>query len=278
VKTRSLIIILLSTLIIACDYIPVRTPFTINNESYSRQSLDSDSIRIMTWNIHKEGNTSKWQDEFAQLVNSKGPDLILLQEVRLEEEVGHFLRQELDHGWEFSPNVFQSNLDAYSGLLTAANAKPILVYPALTSGREPLTNTAKPTLFTHYRLGGFSKELLVVNIHAINFQLDIRHFREQLDLITEEVKKHTGPVIVAGDFNTWNQERLVLLTDAVREMNLEGIDFGADKIHIETTFGRQLDFIFYSKDKLKVVEDSEDVIEEIESSDHRALFVELTLI
>ena len=65
---------------------------------------------------------------------------------------------------------------------------------------------------------------------------------------------------------------------ASKEMNLQKTDFGSDSIHIETTFGNPLDYIFYSKDKFKVVEDSVDVLEEMESSDHRALFVELKLI
>jgi len=56
--------------ITACGYLPVRTPFTISDKNYRKQSIDSDSLRLMIWNIHKEGGLLKWKEEFSVMVKS----------------------------------------------------------------------------------------------------------------------------------------------------------------------------------------------------------------
>jgi endonuclease/exonuclease/phosphatase (EEP) superfamily protein YafD len=42
-------------------------------------------------------------------------------------------------------------------------------------------------------------------------------------------------------------------------------------------FGNALDHIFISKDKLEVIDGSQDVIVDINSSDHKPLFVEVRI-
>lgn len=260
--------------ITACGYLPVRTPFTISDKNYRKQSIDSDSLRLMVWNIHKEGNLLKWKEEFSEMVKNKGPNIILLQEVRLDNHVGNIISNELKYGWEFSPNTYQAKYDAYSGVLTASYAKPTMVDSALSNGLELFSNTPKTTLFTKYALSLTPSELLVVNIHGINFQINADKFKEQLRFVTEVVRRHDGPVIMAGDFNTWNKDRLNHLNQVVKEMDLTEIDFNSEPTYRETMFGNPLNHIFYKKSHLKVVEGSEYVFEDIESSDHRSLFVE----
>ena len=47
----------------------------------------------------------------------------------------------------------------------------------------------------------------MANLHAINFALGTDAYRAQLDAIATELSHHRGPIVVAGDFNTWNDER-----------------------------------------------------------------------
>lgn len=203
--------------------------------------------------------------------------LILLQEVRLDKNIIKTLKNDLKMGWEFSPNLFQGAHDAYSGVLTASYAKPATVIPALSNGTEPLTQTQKPVLFTKYDLGWESSELLVINIHGINFKIGLDEFKEQLSFIAALVLVHDGPVIMAGDFNTWSEKRRGYLDKIAEKMGLIKISFDCQSNDVETSFFNSLDHIFIHEEKIKVVNGSEDVIMDIHSSDHAPLFVELKI-
>jgi len=211
------------------------------------------------------------------MVKSKGPNIILLQEVRLDNHVRNILSNQLKYGWEFSPNTYQAKYDAYSGVLTASYAKPTMVDSALSNGLEPFSNTPKTTLFTKYALSFTPLELLLVNIHGINFQIKADKFKEQLRFVTEVVRRHDGPVIMAGDFNTWNKYRLNHLNQVVKEMGLTEIDFNSKPTYREAVFGIPLNHIFYKESHLKVVEGSEYIFVNVESSDHESFFVEFEM-
>lgn len=276
-KTKILCVVFISVSIVACGYIPVRTPFTLSDDSYDKEANINDSIRILNWNIHKEGNLSEWKKVITHIVKDKKPDFILLQEVRLDGKVGDFISKDLKYGWEFSPNLYQGKYDAYSGVLTASHIKPKMVESALSNGTELFSKIQKTVLFTKYPIGSPSLELLVVNIHGININIDLDGFKEQIRYIAEVVMRHDGPVILAGDFNTWREARLDHLSKLVKEMELVKIDFGSNADYVETMFGNPLDHIFISKEKLEVIKGSQDVIVDIKSSDHSPLFVELRI-
>lgn len=276
-KTKILCVVFISVSIVACGYIPVRTPFTLSDDSYDKEANINDSIRIVNWNIHKEGNLSEWKKVITHIVKDKKPDFILLQEVRLDGKVGDFISKDLKYGWEFSPNLYQGKYDAYSGVLTASHIKPKMVESALSNETELFSKIQKTVLFTKYPIGSPSLELLVVNIHGININIDLDGFKEQIRYIAEVVMRHDGPVILAGDFNTWKEARLDHLSKLVKEMELVKIDFGSNADYVETMFGNPLDHIFISKEKLEVIKGSQDVIVDIKSSDHSPLFVELRI-
>ena len=276
-KTKILCVVFISVSIVACGYIPVRTPFTLSDDSYDKEANINDSIRIVNWNIHKEGNSSEWKKVITRIVKDKKPDFILLQEVRLDGKVGDFISKDLKYGWEFSPNLYQGKYDAYSGVLTASHIKPKMVESALSNETELFSKIQKTVLFTKYPIGSPSLELLVVNIHGININIDLDGFKEQIRYIAEVVMRHDGPVILAGDFNTWKEARLDHLSKLVKEMELVKIDFGSNADYVETMFGNPLDHIFISKEKLEVIKGSQDVIVDIKSSDHSPLFVELRI-
>ena len=274
-KTKILCVVLISVSIVACGYMPVRTPFTLSDGSYDKAININDSIRILNWNIHKEGNLSEWKKAISHIVKDKEPNFILLQEVRFDGKVGSFISKDLKYGWAFSPNVYQGKYDAYSGVLTASHIKPEMVVSALSNRTELFSKIRKTVLFTKYPMDSPALELLVVNVHILNFNIDLCGFKEQLRYIAEVVMRHDGPVILAGDFNTWSGARLDHLGKIVKEMKLVKIDFGPNADYVKTMFGNPLDHIFVSKEKLEVIEGSQDVIFNIKSSDHSPIFVEL---
>lgn len=88
---------------------------------------------------------------------------------------------------------------------------------------EPLTQTKKMLLATEYPLA-FGQSLLVVNSHLINF-VSFDKYKAHLGQVFQALQHHSGPVILAGDFNTWNTRRLKYFNDlaisyALREVQM----------------------------------------------------------
>lgn len=114
-----------------------------------------------------------------------------------------------------------------TGLGTAAGAVSRRNHALLSTGREPLTRTPKLALLTEYRLRN-RQALLVVNVHAINFA-GFASFDQQLRRIEAAMAQHEGPLLVAGDFNTWTTRRLRRLDALMLAASLEPVAFAGDR-------------------------------------------------
>lgn len=62
--------------------------------------------------------------------------------------------------------------------------------------------------------------LMVVNVHAVNFSLGVDVYSKQLLPIGDQIAHHSGPVIMAGDFNARSRPRMNALYRFAREMSL----------------------------------------------------------
>jgi len=58
-------------------------------------------------------------------------------------------------------------------------------------------------------------------VHCLNFERwGTLKFGAQLAALKALMATHKGPILLAGDFNTWNQRRLRLVTALARELQL----------------------------------------------------------
>ena len=192
------------------------------------------SLRVLSWNIHKERDAG-WQRDLAQY--AKESDLLLLQEAKLDAPMRDLFDKE-GCSWQMV-NAFAVR-GQQRGVLVAARAAPV---DALAlCAREPLSSLPKSALVTRYQLAGRDEQLAVADLHGINFTLGVRRFRGQLDAVKKELGNHDGPVIFAGDFNTWNPRRQKVLGQAVAELGLTPVSFDPDDRR--RAFGRHLDHLF----------------------------------
>ena len=232
---------------------------------------------MLDWNIHKEGNSRDWVEDYDKIYKDKKPDIVLLQEARLNTGLKHALKTGKEMGWIFSSNIEERNHDTYSGVLTASKAKPSEQYSITTEGLEPIVKTPKTTLITTYKLSPSNKLLLVVNIHGL-VMTNFEKFKAQIFEIVNTISGHNGPIIFAGDFNTRNKERSsFLLRELKDKLDLETVPFTKeDKKRIKHFLFSPfpLDHIFYSSKELELRKDSPDVLETIQSSDHKPSFAE----
>ena len=155
-----------------------------------------------------------------------------------------------------------------TGVLTASMVEPDFVCPLRAA--EPLIRFPKTILITRYPLADTHSSLMVANIHMINFAPSLASFRDQANQMLEVLVNHEGPMILSGDFNTWSEERLVIIEDMAGRLQLEPVSFKNDPAR--KVFGNILDRVYYRGLKL----DEAEVIE-VTSSDHNPLRVRFRL-
>lgn len=224
-------------------------------------ALDGQAIRILNWNIQKSSQPG-WVEDLRRLAT--GADLVLLQEAILEAELRDKL--EGDYHVVFAPGYFGE--DYHSGVFTASRVPPQA--HCTLSHQEPWLGTPKATNISRYAIIGHSDQLLVVNLHGVNFSLNSTALALQLTDSSMLVRQHRGPVIFSGDFNTWSDARMGALQATMARLEMEELSFSEDQR--TQMFGNVLDHIFVRG--LRVVEAG---TAEVSSSDHNPVFATLAV-
>lgn len=199
-----------------------------------QNAVSSSEIHLLNWNIFK-GKKQFWAHDLKGLAAQS--NLVLLQEALLVEDFySHFS----DHLSLHVAEGFVAN-KVPTGVLTAASA-PSLRNDTLNH-TEPFFRTLKSALITEYRLSDTSQTLLVANIHSINFSFGTVAFSMQLTDLFSKLSDHQGPVLLAGDFNTWRAKRMRILADMAGQSGLKDVSFSEDGR--KQVFRRSLDHVFY---------------------------------
>lgn len=174
-------------------------------------------IRVLLWNILK-ARRQRWLDDFSDLCADR--DLVLLQEAVLNAPTDSLFTTNTRFEWIMARSFRHPITQSVHGIKTGAVAQATERHFYLSPHAEPLTQTQKLLLATLYPLAGDDEHLLVLNMHAINF-VSVAKYVEQLDQLHAVLQSHTGPVILGGDFNTWNPKRLSHFRDVAEKACLE---------------------------------------------------------
>ena len=232
----------------------------LNQPAQSTHALQQ-SFEILSWNIQKSSNTG-WSADLTTLAGDA--DLVFIQEASLQAGIPDLL--EGVPALAFAPGYRTSTME--TGVMTLSSAAPTLA--CRLTAMEPWLGTPKATSVTEHPIRGRAERLLTVNLHAVNFALGIEDFEAQFDAIGLVLEQHNGPVIFAGDLNTWNESRQALVDKFMATHGLRAIRFEPD---LRTTaFGRALDHIYVRGLRAE----SAQVIP-VDSSDHNPLQVRLSL-
>jgi endonuclease/exonuclease/phosphatase (EEP) superfamily protein YafD len=234
-------------------------PLAANQQA---DELNARNFVVLNWNSYK-GKKKGWQEDFDRL--SSQSDLVIMQEGHLNVDLQDLLNKR-QYKWDIAKAFIYR--DTYHGVLTASRIKPDFLCSLRQP--EPLSGIPKTVLITRYPLANTVESLVVANVHMINFSLDIAAYRAQLTKIAEIVAQHQGPLIVAGDFNSWNTARQSTLAEFMQELDLRQVGFEDDK---RVTFmGQNVDHIFYKK-LLPI----EAFTEKVTTSDHNPMLVTFRL-
>ena len=219
--------------------LPAHEDILIQLNDPQHEHLDPERIDILVWNMQK-GIRDTWHADYQQL--SLGKDILLLQEVLLDDNMGGVLDEHDDYAYHVAAS-FRDTWDDHvvSGVATASTARPLATSYQRSHYREPLIDTPKMAMITEYSLASTDATLLTANIHAINFVSKKKH-RHMLEELEAELTGHDGPIILAGDFNTWSDEKTRTLMQMVERLGLIEVSFSDD--HRTRMFGNALDWVF----------------------------------
>lgn len=221
-----------------------------------QESLDRHGkLDIAIWNIHKQKNNG-WQNVLKQL--TERTDLLLLQEVSASVDFKSLVKEQAEN-WIMA-KAFLFSGDPV-GVMNLSNGYPLS--SCSFRYKEPIIQYPKSLLVSYYPLSDDS-ELLVLNIHSINFAVGLDEYRAQLNVVTEAMKIHSGPIILAGDLNTWSDKRGEYISSLVARAGLK--EAVPDVDSRTRFFGKTPDHIFYRG--LELV-NAESIV--TDSSDHNPL-------
>ncbi|WP_238786925.1 endonuclease/exonuclease/phosphatase family protein [Ferrimonas lipolytica] len=233
----------------------------------SPQPSLSHSFTLLNWNIQKRSYEPKWQQQFAAIEQQYQPELITLQEVSLTASK----QNPSNSNAVYAPNLITHS--GYSGLLTATPTPAVDHFVRLTTAAEPVSDTPKIALYSQHLLP-HRQQLLLINIHAINFVTDAQ-YQNQLNDLHKQITSHNGPVVLSGDFNSWSDSRQRRLDNVVASLGLSEVYF-ADSGEIKSFFGHRLDHIYFSQ-HLSTVTGSAMVLDQFDASDHAPMIVSFSL-
>ena len=220
--------------------------------------LDPQDITLLNWNIYK-GNEEGWQGDLSRF--ARDHKLMTIQEAHLDEAMLSIL-QENDVEWVMNAAFHLDNMPA--GVMNLANVRP--VHSCGFKTQEPIIRIPKSTLVSYYAIDGHDKHLLVANIHGVNFTLGMEAYRQQLKQLHDTIQYHDGPMIVAGDFNSWSEQRFAEIEKMLDDLSLSSLTY---KVNNKTHFlGNALDHVFY-----RGLEPISNRVYEVSSSDHNPISV-----
>lgn len=222
-----------------------------------------NTFGLLCWNVYKKNRKHPGFEPFIRRVTrEKEVDFILLQEANFRDDRHCVLP---DFAFDAAANLEYRG--EFYGVLTASRVESKNAKAYLSEGKESLFGPHKSLLMSEYPFEDGSR-LLVLNVHAINFRENKRYFRE-LERLLELMRHHDGPMIIAGDFNSWNKKRLVKLHKLREELTLDTVPFKQiDKV--KSFMGNHLDFIFYRG--MELIEFS--ALDNQGLSDHNPLFAQ----
>jgi endonuclease/exonuclease/phosphatase (EEP) superfamily protein YafD len=225
------------------------------------EQLDT-SLDFLSWNIQKATDKG-WREDLRNFASDV--DLAFFQEAAVQASITGALPVPMYQAFAAG----YSTTKRQTGVLTLSSGAPSL--RCHLTAREPWLGTPKATSITEHPVRDRRERLLAVNMHAVNFALGLEEFREQVHALEVVMDNHRGPVIFAGDLNTWSAGRQALIDAFMRKYGLQPVVFAPD---LRTTFfGNPLDHVY-----VRGIRTGSARVAPVSSSDHNALLVRLEIL
>jgi len=178
--------------------------------------LGQRRLRLGVWNIFKGNGGEHFMNDYRQFLSDL--DFVLIQEALVSK---HSFKSLHRPGFKMIHCGSYQRMDGLrDGVMTLSRlshtGEPGKVRSLYA---EPVFGTPKVTLISTYQLSP-DKTLLVANVHSTLFR-SLGRAREEIDQLIARIQSHIGPMIVAGDFNTFQERYLLHLKDCLLQVGLQ---------------------------------------------------------
>ncbi len=214
-------------------------------------------FRVLLWNIHK-CLSKKLPEDMNRLLDRA--DIVLFQEALFSEKWEGLFEKFDGFGWGFFKGFRFPRREIFSGVMTGSRYTMSGHTIHSTTDQEPILRTHKSSGLSYFPIAWKSERLLIINTHAMNFNFG-KPFRRQLEETLLLIRDHIGPMIWAGDFNTWSKARKRFLLEVASSLGLSWME------PMQDTRFLKLDHILYRGIEPLYAE----VIGAIKSSDHKPI-------
>lgn len=229
----------------------------------SAQVIDANGqLELLVWNIYKQ-NRVNWHSELDKF--SQSSQLLLLQEASMTEALKSWITE---RQWGGNQAAAFRVLGESVGVLNLSKQMPS--HACAYTEVEPWLRLPKSAIYALYRLSD-GQSLAVVNLHAVNFTYGTDEYANQLSTLITRLDEHQGPVIVAGDFNSWSEQRMTAMKTALQGAGMQEVIFSPDH-RIQFVTGFALDHVFYRG--LTVINAK---APQTDASDHNPMLVRFSL-
>lgn len=237
------------------------TNLTCFKQNQKVQPIDQNHFKVLVWNIHKAGDPG-WLQNLKKYAIHR--DFLLLQESTQKVLHNPVLDKQFPHRLYASSFRYQNKS---SGVSIFSRFNPESYCAGMVP--EPWIKIPKVGVAEFFPIKNHLP-LLVINIHAINFELKPTNYRKQVKQLMEVLHQYKGPVILAGDFNAWNTYRHHFLQKITTQYGLQEVKFYPD--YRLRFWGNPLDYVYIRGLKVEKA-----TTEQTQSSDHNPLLLELSL-
>lgn len=212
----------------------------------------SNEVSLITWNAHKLADKNFIPD-LVQI--SQDADIILIQEAMHTADIQKTFTEKFDHSFSFSKSFCNSDKQA-TGVMSSSSFMLQNNLTLVSPDTEPMTNTPKVSGYSVINIPEIGP-VHIINTHGLNFNLGSK-FERQINRLAEFIGQLQGPVIWAGDFNTWSNGRQKHLDQKAKSLGLTHLNPKNDRrnLILDHVYTRGLEII------------SIEILENIKSSDH----------
>lgn len=181
-------------------------------------------IEIGVWNIWKGSGGEAFLDEYRRILANR--HLLLTQEALLTlKALGQFAPAGYLalHGATYRrKDGIRDGVMTVSAAMLDGQAQRILCLAP-----EPVLKTTKATLVSTYKIEESDKLLCVVNIHSTLIRRPATAVRE-LQQVIARIENHDGPILFAGDFNTFSKTYISEVDRVLASIGLLRVKLDAD--------------------------------------------------
>jgi len=192
-------------------------------------------FNLLVWNLQKTPANQLHLPQLQQqlpILTHTPIHIYVLQEA--------VLHSYLNLPYAISCNI-QTKHQSY-GVLTASDYQMACIAQFLTQKRELGIFTHKSALLTAHFFTD-QTPLYLLNLHAMIF-VPYFIFKKELQRLAHLITDLSAPLIVSGDFNTWNRKRTQWLHDCLSQHHLKAAPI-KNAQHIKSIQRYPLDHIYY---------------------------------